>query len=99
MGYAGLRFMWSCGFHHSFLFKDTKYAPAKVVPLSNIKLRIESDMAQDFDDAFKRLSCLGSSRVTVQMARKLQPMLILKGIAIDTPGDKLEKIIIEQIQN
>ncbi|XP_068619308.1 protein VASP homolog [Battus philenor] len=48
-------------FRKSISFRQSNYAPIKVVPLSNSKLRVEFDTAQDCEDALQRLSKSGSS--------------------------------------
>lgn len=75
-------------------FKISKYAPAKIQPLSNHKLRVEFDSIKHMEDALLKLNA--STLVSAEPARKLKPMFILKGISMDTSSEQLVDIIKEQ---
>ncbi|CAG4936217.1 unnamed protein product [Parnassius apollo] len=75
----------------SISFRATRYAPARVQTVSHNKLRVEFDNEQQRDETLTRL--LNSKVVTAEPARKLRPMIILKGISVDTPTEELVDII------
>lgn len=56
------------------LIRETNYAPARVAPISKNGLKLDFDSERDRDDAL---------RVTAEVARRLKPMAILKGISRD----------------
>ncbi|XP_049886399.1 uncharacterized protein LOC126380856 [Pectinophora gossypiella] len=72
-------------------FKRTKYAPLKIQPVSNNKLRVEFQNVQERDDALERLQ--GSKEVSAEPAHTLRPMVIFKGIPGDIPEDHLVDIV------
>lgn len=80
----------------SITFRDTKYAPAKVSPVSNNKLRIEFDSERDRDDTLKRIQNNVNSKVTAEVANRLKPMAILKGISNDVASEELVDIVLNQ---
>ncbi|CAK1578893.1 unnamed protein product [Parnassius mnemosyne] len=79
----------------SFSFKNTTFAPSKVTPLSNTKLCVEFDTAEQRDYVIKNIN-ENESKVTVQAAKKLRPMIQLKGISKDVPVDELVDIFKRQ---
>ncbi|XP_052746181.1 uncharacterized protein LOC128199680 [Bicyclus anynana] len=83
-------------FRKSISFREAKYAPSKVTPLSKNKLRVEFDSPQDCDDALRRLRNSSSAQVTAEPVKKLKPMIILKGISEDLPVEDLVEVILEQ---
>ncbi|CAH2089883.1 unnamed protein product [Euphydryas editha] len=66
-------------FKKTIFFRNTNYAPARVVAVSNNKLRIEFDCEKERDDALKRIQSIDNALVSVEMAHRLKPMVILKG--------------------
>ncbi|CAG4989836.1 unnamed protein product [Parnassius apollo] len=75
----------------SISFRASKYAPTRVQAVSNNKVRVEFDSEEDRDETLKRLS--DSKDVTAEPARKFRPMIILKGISVDTASEELLDII------
>ncbi|CAG4985398.1 unnamed protein product [Parnassius apollo] len=80
----------------SICFKKTNYAPSKLKIISNNKLRVEFDTCVQRDDALERLK--SAPAVTAVPARKMNPMIIFKGISHDVPSDELADIIAGQNQ-
>ncbi|CAH2231964.1 jg4025 [Pararge aegeria aegeria] len=83
-------------FRKSISFREAKYAPSKVSPLSNNKLRVEFDSIRDCEDALRRLRDSPTARVTAEPDRKLRPMIILKGISVDVSSDDLVNVVLGQ---
>lgn len=83
-------------FRKTISFRDAKYAPAKVAPLSKNKLRVEFDSHRDCDDAFERIKNSTQALVTAEIAKKLKPMFILKGISTEMPAEDLVGVILGQ---
>lgn len=77
-------------------FKDTNYAPARVVPVSNNKLRFEFDSERDRDDALQRIRNAKEPKVSAEVANRLKPMAILKGISSDVAVEELTDVILTQ---
>ena len=77
-------------------FKNTSYAPAKIVPLSNNKIKVEFDTLEQRDETIRRVNSSEESGVVAECARKLKPMCILKGISKDIPKEEVVNIIVEQ---
>ncbi|XP_037303440.1 uncharacterized protein LOC119193812 [Manduca sexta] len=81
-------------FKQSISFRNTGYAPARLQAISKNKLRVEFERAEERDDTLKKLQ--GAPEVRAEPARHLKPMVMLKGITIDTPPEQLTNIILEQ---
>ncbi|KAI5644779.1 hypothetical protein NE865_03125 [Phthorimaea operculella] len=75
-------------------FKTTTYAPSKIQPLADNKLRVEFDDLSQRDETLKRLE--SNMDITAEADKKLRPMVIMKGISKDTPKDELVDIILQQ---
>lgn len=83
-------------FRNSISFRETKYAPSKVAPISKNKLRVEFDSAKDCEDALMRLRTSTSAQVVAEPVKKLKPMIILKGISMDMSSDDLVEVVLAQ---
>lgn len=78
----------------SISFKSGNYAPARVQPLSGNKIRVEFDTSNQRDETLGKLR--DNKDIQVEAARKLRPMMILKGIHEETPVEELTDIIKNQ---
>jgi hypothetical protein len=78
----------------SVSFKDATFAPARVQNVSNNKVRIEFDDAQQRSNIINKLKSVASLKV--EEARRRRPMMILKGIHKSTARDELPALIREQ---
>ncbi|CAK1582419.1 unnamed protein product [Parnassius mnemosyne] len=76
-------------------FKHYTFSPADVKQVSNNKLRVEFDNEEQRDKVIDAAN-QPDSLVNADIAKKLRPMIILKGVYIDTPVAELKKIIINQ---
>lgn len=85
-------------FRQSISFKKLAYGPARVTPVSKGKIRVEFDKPEDRDDALKRLNTDNDSKVKAEVATRLKPMAILKGIAKETTKEELIEVILGQNQ-
>lgn len=83
-------------FRNSISFRETKYSPSKVAPISKNKLRVEFDSAKDCEDALMRLRTSTSAQVVAEPVKKLKPMIILKGISMDMSSDDLVEVVLAQ---
>lgn len=81
-------------FKQKISFKECNYAPIKIRPVTNNKIRIEFDNATQCDETLKRIN--SGDQITAEPAKNLIPMCILKGIHKNTPIRELEEIIISQ---
>lgn len=72
-------------------FKKVNYAPARIQPISGNKIKVEFDTSCQRDETLNKLN--GNPKIQAETARKLRPMLILKGIYSETPVDELIDII------
>ncbi|CAK1581403.1 unnamed protein product [Parnassius mnemosyne] len=79
----------------SVQFKNHTFAPAEVKKVSNYKLRVEFDNQEQRDEILEAIN-KPDSLVSAEIAKKLKPMVILKGIFKDTPVSELNDIIIKQ---
>ncbi|CAG5030496.1 unnamed protein product [Parnassius apollo] len=75
-------------------YRNSTYAPTRVQPVSNNKLRVEFENATQRDDTLTRLE--NSKEVKAEPVRMLKPMVILKGISKDVPSEDLVKLISTQ---
>lgn len=75
-------------------FKDSDFAPAKVQPVSNNKVRVEFDNVQQRDATLHKLTSV--KKLKAQQARKLRPLVILKGIVKDVNPDEVLSLIKSQ---
>ncbi|CAG4985428.1 unnamed protein product [Parnassius apollo] len=73
---------------------NSTYAPTRVQPVSNNKLRVEFENVSKRDDTLTRLE--NSKDVKAEPVRMLKPMVILKGISKDVPSEDLVKLISKQ---
>ncbi|CAG4996052.1 unnamed protein product [Parnassius apollo] len=76
-------------------FKELTFTPAEVKPVSNHKLRVEFDKQEQRDKILETIN-RPDSLVSAEIAKKLKPMVILKGIYKDTPVTELVDIITNQ---
>ena len=81
-------------FRKGVSFKDSNYAPAKITPVSNNKVRVEFDNAEQRDATLKKLETV--SQLKAENAKTRRPMIILKGISKDVNKDELASIIRQQ---
>ncbi|CAK1588834.1 unnamed protein product [Parnassius mnemosyne] len=81
-------------FRKSISYRNSTYAPVRVQPVSNNKLRVEFDNISQRDDTLTRLE--KSKDVKAEPVRMLKPMVILKGISKDVPSEDLVKLISTQ---
>ncbi|CAG9574307.1 unnamed protein product [Danaus chrysippus] len=75
-------------FKNNISFRDCTYARARVPPVSNNKIRVKFD-TQAHDDALIKLRSKPDAPVTAELARKLKPMILLKGISSDMAPEDL----------
>lgn len=75
-------------------FKDCNFAPTKVQPVSNGKVRVEFAEVQHRDKALRKLESVTSIRG--QSARRSNPLVIVKGISKDLTDDEAIELIIKQ---
>nr|XP_049701290.1 putative 115 kDa protein in type-1 retrotransposable element R1DM [Helicoverpa armigera] len=78
-------------FKNAVSFRTTSYAPSRIQAVSNNKLRVEFETEQQRDETLKKLE--KSSQITAEPAKLLRPMIILKGISLDTPSEELVDVI------
>lgn len=81
-------------FKHRVSFRECSYAPARIRPVTNNRLRIEFENEKQRDETLIRLNSGGP--ISAEPARTLLPMAILKGIHKDTPPQELAQIIVSQ---
>lgn len=79
----------------SVSFRDTNFAPARIQQLSNNKVRVEFESHRHLEVALHKASHPNST-IIAEEAKKLQPMIILKGISTQTPVEELVDTIYEQ---
>lgn len=75
-------------------FKNSGFAPSRVQAVSNNKLRIEFDNIEQRNDTLTRIT--NSQTIHAEPARRLLPMLNLKGVSKDVPAEDLVSIISRQ---
>ncbi|CAG9581158.1 unnamed protein product [Danaus chrysippus] len=83
-------------FKKSISFRDCTYAPARVSPVSNNKIRVEFETQAQCDDALSKLRSKPDAPVTAEPARKLKPMILLKGISSDMAPEDLVSTLLRQ---
>lgn len=76
-------------------FRDTTFAPSKIIPLSNSKLRVEFETEEQRNTILKTVNEKGGN-ITAEPAKKLRPMIQLKGISKEVPAEELVDIIQKQ---
>lgn len=81
-------------FRHGVSFKTCTYAPSKIRPVGNNKLRIEFQNEKQRDETLSRLNSGGAIKAV--QAKSLSPMVVLKGIHKDTPSGEIVDIITSQ---
>ncbi|CAG5032689.1 unnamed protein product [Parnassius apollo] len=79
------------GFKKSISYRTANYAPARVQAVSNHKLRVEFDTTEQRNDTLQKLK--SSEHVSVEPAKGLRPMIILKGISKDIPAEEIAGIV------
>lgn len=79
-------------------FKDTNFAPSNVRYVSNNKVCVEFENLEQRDIALNKTN-KPNSPVNAEISKKLKPMIMLKGISVDTPTDELADILINQNEN
>lgn len=75
-------------------FKSLNFAPARVQSLSKLKFRVEFDSEEQRSETLKRLA--KDPNLNAETARKLKPMVILKGVSKDIPQEELKDLILHQ---
>lgn len=75
-------------------FKTATYAPARVQPISNNRLRIEFETEKQRDETVCRLK--DSDLLSATTINKLKPMFILKGVSRDTSKEEIPDILAAQ---
>ena len=75
-------------------FKDVCFAPAKVQPVSNGKVRVEFDDVSQRDIALTKLKSV--TDVRAEPARRSRPLVIVKGVSKDVSDDDVVGLIIQQ---
>ena len=78
-------------FKKSISFKNKNYAPSRVKVLSNNKVRVEFLNETQCQETLNQLK--ESTIVSAEPAKKLRPMLILKGVSNDIPLEELASVI------
>ena len=81
-------------FKKAITFRDKQYAPSRVKIISNNKVRVEFLNETQCQDTLKELK--KSKIVSAEPAKKLRPMLILKGVSKDIPLEDLTSVIKQQ---
>ncbi|KAJ2951855.1 hypothetical protein O0L34_g4094 [Tuta absoluta] len=82
-------------------FRDTEFAPANVKYVSNNKVLIEFDKPEHVTTTLAKINN-ADCPIIAEKSKKLRPMLILKGISLETPPEELSQLISkqnEQIKN
>ena len=78
-------------FKKSISFRNKNYAPTRVKAISNNKVRVEFVNESQCQETLNQLK--ESDIVSAEPAKKLRPMLILKGVSNDIPLEDLTSII------
>ena len=78
-------------------FRKASYAPSRVITMSNNKLKVEFDTLEQRDETIKTVNSTKACDITAEEAKKLKPMIILKGIVKQTPKEELIEVI--KLQN
>ena len=81
-------------FKKSISFRNKNYAPVRVQPIAKNKLRVEFQNEIQCEETLVNLK--NSTVITAEPAKKLSPMLILKGVSNDIPVEELSEIIKQQ---
>lgn len=76
-------------------FRDTNFSPSNIQYISNNKLRVEFDTVEHRETALAKTN-QPDSEVTAEISKKLQPMVIIKGISAEVPPEELVDIICKQ---
>ena len=78
-------------FRKDVKFTDVAFAPAKVQPVSNGKVRVEFADVSQRDVTLKKLS--GVTSLRAEPARRVRPLVVLKGVSRDVDvGDVIDVI-------
>ncbi|CAG5039732.1 unnamed protein product [Parnassius apollo] len=83
---------------NSIHFKKYTFNPSEVKLVSNHKIRVEFDNQEQRDEILNAINH-PDSLVNADIAKKLKPLVILKGIYRDTPVSELKEIIVNQNPN
>lgn len=75
-------------------FKELKFAPLKVIPITHQKLIIEFDRPEHRDEMLRKID--SSSEISATIVKKLKPMVVLKGINRQTEKSELVETLIKQ---
>lgn len=78
----------------SISFRNSSFAPVRTVPISNYKLRVEFEDNEQQNQVLQKLS--SSNIVCAEPAKRLRPMVVLKGIHTDVKPEELVNIILSQ---
>jgi hypothetical protein len=82
-------------FRKKVSFKDSNFAPAKVQPVSNNKVRIEFDNVQQQKETLRKIATV--QKIKAEEAKKVRPLIILKGITNDVKSEEVPELI--KVQN
>ncbi|XP_017473446.1 PREDICTED: uncharacterized protein LOC108364320 [Rhagoletis zephyria] len=81
-------------FRTEITFKDTNFAPAKMVKVSNNKVRVEFDDTDQRDITLRKLSNV--TNLSAENAKSKRPLVIVKGIPKDVKPNELVETIAMQ---
>ncbi|KAJ2944731.1 hypothetical protein O0L34_g4093 [Tuta absoluta] len=76
-------------------FKDTNFAPANIRYVSNNKISMQFDKPEQASQTLEKIHN-SNGPIKAEISKKLKPMFILKGIAIDTAPEELTELICKQ---
>ncbi|XP_045458125.1 uncharacterized protein LOC123668438 [Melitaea cinxia] len=82
-------------FKETVPFRELGYNPARVVPLKGA-IRVEFDSERERDDTLNRTKTAPNSKVSAEIAHRLRPMVIIKGISKEVPSEELIDVILAQ---
>ncbi|CAH0720307.1 unnamed protein product, partial [Brenthis ino] len=75
-------------------FKNSGFAPEKVIPISNKRLMVQFENSRQRDDTINTIQ--SSTELNAEVPKRLKPMLILKGISKNRDKNELIDTIIKQ---
>lgn len=76
-------------------FRELGYNPARVDPLKGA-IRAEFDTERERDDTLERIKSAPNSKVSAEIAHRLKPMVIFKGISKEVNSNELVDTILAQ---
>ena len=75
-------------------FKTSTFAPAKIQPLANGKLRVEFNSQSECDSTLRKID--GATSIKGETAKRRLPLIILKGVSTDVESEELTSVILQQ---